>query len=162
MNRLLKSYRTLFVGSLLTTLLLTYPFGWTTSAIAHTQSAHAEQIASVPVTTPLFENLGNYSHPISIRNPQAQRYFDQGLILFYGFNHAERQNKLEARRIKIQLTGLQSLSIALFCPKLSTLGECKLKSIAYLELMYTLIAIELQNLSLFYRDCGKMLVGDRR
>lgn len=89
MNRLLKSYRTLFVGSLLTTLLLTYPIGWTTSAIAHTQSAHAEQIASVPVTTPLFENLGNYSHPISTRNPQAQRYFDQGLILSYGFNHAE-------------------------------------------------------------------------
>lgn len=89
MNRLLKSYRTLFVGSLLTTLLLTYAIGWAGTPIAHTHGDHAEQIASTSETTPLFEDLGNYSHPISTRNSQAQRYFDRGLILSYGFNHAE-------------------------------------------------------------------------
>ncbi|WP_026735483.1 tetratricopeptide repeat protein [Fischerella sp. PCC 9605] len=40
-------------------------------------------------TVPLFENIGNLQHPISTRNPLAQRYFNQGLTLAYGFNHAE-------------------------------------------------------------------------
>jgi tetratricopeptide (TPR) repeat protein len=89
MKRLFKSHRSLFVGSLLTILLLTHPLGWT-GAIAHTSEAHRIHVANVPEpAVPLFEDLGNYSHPISTRNPQAQRYFDQGLILSYGFNHAE-------------------------------------------------------------------------
>ncbi|HWP57803.1 MAG TPA: hypothetical protein VNL14_07950 [Candidatus Acidoferrales bacterium] len=33
--------------------------------------------------------LGNYHHPITTKNPEAQRYFDQGLTLLYGFNHDE-------------------------------------------------------------------------
>ncbi|WP_242060241.1 tetratricopeptide repeat protein [Oscillatoria sp. FACHB-1407] len=37
----------------------------------------------------MFNNLGNYHFPISTTNPQAQQYFNQGLILAYGFNHAE-------------------------------------------------------------------------
>lgn len=40
-------------------------------------------------TTQLFKNLGNYNHSISTKNPLTQRYFNQGLILAYGFNHAE-------------------------------------------------------------------------
>jgi tetratricopeptide (TPR) repeat protein len=40
-------------------------------------------------TVPLFQNIGNLQHPISTRNPLAQRYFNQGLTLDYGFNHAE-------------------------------------------------------------------------
>jgi len=63
-------------------------------ALAHTPDQHqaesTAQIATSPeVTVPLFDNLGNYSHPISTSDPQVQRYFDQGLILAYGFNHAE-------------------------------------------------------------------------
>ncbi len=42
-------------------------------------------------TAPLFDNLGNYHHPISTKSQLAQRYFDQGLILTYGFNHAEAE-----------------------------------------------------------------------
>jgi tetratricopeptide (TPR) repeat protein len=46
--------------------------------------------AATPSThAPLFNNLGNFSRPISTKSPAAQRYFDQGLILAYGFNHAE-------------------------------------------------------------------------
>jgi tetratricopeptide (TPR) repeat protein len=89
MNQLLKSYRTFFLSSFLATLLLTYFIGWSGTAIAHPESNAVAQVASAPITTPLFENLGDYSHPISTRNPQTQRYFDQGLILSYGFNHAE-------------------------------------------------------------------------
>lgn len=38
---------------------------------------------------PLFNNLGQHHHPISTESELTQRYFDQGLILAYGFNHAE-------------------------------------------------------------------------
>jgi tetratricopeptide (TPR) repeat protein len=38
---------------------------------------------------PLWDNLGALSMPITTRNPQAQRYFDQGLRLAFAFNHAE-------------------------------------------------------------------------
>src|SRR5215213_2301628 len=38
---------------------------------------------------PLMGNLGNHRHTITTRVPLAQRYFDEGLNLMYGFNHAE-------------------------------------------------------------------------
>ena len=37
----------------------------------------------------LYPGLGTYHHPITTRNPGAQTYFDQGLMLLYGFNHDE-------------------------------------------------------------------------
>jgi tetratricopeptide (TPR) repeat protein len=40
-------------------------------------------------TSPLYTNLGSYHHAISTSSPDAQKYFDQGLILSYAFNHAE-------------------------------------------------------------------------
>lgn len=44
---------------------------------------------------PLFNDLGNYQHSISTRSPQAQKYFNQGLILTYGFNHGEAIRSFE-------------------------------------------------------------------
>ena len=38
---------------------------------------------------PLFEGLGTYHRPITTTDPGAQRYFDQGMVLTFGFNHAE-------------------------------------------------------------------------
>jgi tetratricopeptide (TPR) repeat protein len=38
---------------------------------------------------PLFSDLGSYSVPITTDQPLTQRLFDQGLILTFGFNHAE-------------------------------------------------------------------------
>jgi tetratricopeptide (TPR) repeat protein len=35
----------------------------------------------------LLDELGDWSHPITTTSPLAQRYFDQGLILTFGFNH---------------------------------------------------------------------------
>src|SRR5262245_41016843 len=35
----------------------------------------------------LFDGLGKIHHPISSQSKDAQRYFDQGLALCYGFNH---------------------------------------------------------------------------
>ena len=40
-------------------------------------------------TAPLFDNLGTHSHPITAGSPLVQRYFDQGLVLTFAFNHAE-------------------------------------------------------------------------
>jgi tetratricopeptide (TPR) repeat protein len=40
-------------------------------------------------TVPLHDNLGSHHYAISTAVPLAQRYFDQGLRLYYAFNHAE-------------------------------------------------------------------------
>jgi tetratricopeptide (TPR) repeat protein len=49
----------------------------------------AEQPPQPKVQAPLFNDLGTYSVPITTSVPMAQRFFDQGLTLTYGFNHAE-------------------------------------------------------------------------
>lgn len=50
---------------------------------------HAAGPAAPGDSVPLFDNLGTYSKPISTTVPAAQRYFDQGVRLLYGFNHME-------------------------------------------------------------------------
>ncbi|WP_036483222.1 hypothetical protein [Myxosarcina sp. GI1] len=50
--------------------------GWTSNDLSQTKA-------------PLFTGMGNHHHAIKTKSSQAQRYFDQGLILAYGFNHAE-------------------------------------------------------------------------
>ena len=40
-------------------------------------------------TAPLFTGMGTHHHSITTKSPSAQRYFNQGLVLAYGFNHAE-------------------------------------------------------------------------
>lgn len=39
------------------------------------------------VAPKLLEGLGDQTHPIQTSSPLAQRYFDQGMILTFGFNH---------------------------------------------------------------------------
>jgi tetratricopeptide (TPR) repeat protein len=38
---------------------------------------------------PVFKGLGDHHHPISTKNPKTQMFFDQGVDLLFGFNHAE-------------------------------------------------------------------------
>lgn len=38
---------------------------------------------------PLLDGLGDLHHPVTTASPKAQRYFDQGLRLLFGFNHKE-------------------------------------------------------------------------
>lgn len=38
---------------------------------------------------PLLAGMGDYQFTITTKSPEAQRYFNQGLVLAYGFNHAE-------------------------------------------------------------------------
>jgi tetratricopeptide (TPR) repeat protein len=51
-------------------------------------------------TPPLFDNLGQHTWPITTQKPEAQAYFDQGLRLAYGFNHAEARRAFrQAQRL---------------------------------------------------------------
>ena len=58
--------------------------------------ARAAGSTSIPLPAPLLEGLGHHEHPITTRSPDAQRYFDQGLTLAYGFNHSEAIRSFEA------------------------------------------------------------------
>lgn len=49
----------------------------------------APSAAATGRRAPLFSDLGDHHHAISTKSPEAQRYFDQGLVLSTGFNHAE-------------------------------------------------------------------------
>jgi tetratricopeptide (TPR) repeat protein len=56
-------------------------------AVALLLNPHLSRAESRPPA--LMSGLGQHHHPISTKNPAAQRFFDQGLTLVYGFNHEE-------------------------------------------------------------------------
>ena len=56
------------------------------AVFAQHSSAH-ESVSEKPAT--LMPGLGSHHHPVSTRNPQAQKFFDQGLTLVFAFNHEE-------------------------------------------------------------------------
>ncbi|MFS8071231.1 MAG: hypothetical protein ACMG6S_33095, partial [Byssovorax sp.] len=75
-------------------------FAAAAAPVGATDSARKGHQAPAPASAPLLEGMGSYSRPISTRVPLAQRYFDQGLTLAYGFNHAEAERSfLEAARL---------------------------------------------------------------
>ena len=45
---------------------------------------------------PLFDGMGNHQHEITTSDPDAQRYFNQGLIIDFAFNHAESARSFRA------------------------------------------------------------------
>ncbi len=52
-------------------------------------SAAADAALVARAGAPLFSGMGDYHRPITTSDPGAQRYFDQGMVLAFGFNHAE-------------------------------------------------------------------------
>jgi len=52
-------------------------------------ASFSQQTTGGDFTPLLLPGLGKHHHPISTRNPEAQKYFDQGLMLVFGFNRAE-------------------------------------------------------------------------
>src|SRR5689334_4691954 len=44
---------------------------------------------------PLFEGLGRFHRPVTTASAEAQRYFDQGLLLCFAFNHQEAIRSFE-------------------------------------------------------------------
>lgn len=63
-------------------------------------------LLAVPVAqaqAPLLDGLGSHTHPVTTSVPLAQRYFDQGLLLYWGFDYAEaRRSFREAARLDPQ------------------------------------------------------------
>lgn len=56
--------------------------------------------AEEPTPAPLFAKLGDFHHEIETDVPEAQTYFDQGMVLAFGFNHAEATRSFrEAQRL---------------------------------------------------------------
>lgn len=48
-----------------------------------------------PAQTNLYEGFGNYTRPIQTTSEEAQAWFNQGMQLFYGFNHDEAIRSFE-------------------------------------------------------------------
>lgn len=69
--------KTVFIGLLLFSGL----FSWRCAA----EGTDDEQIA------PLLDGMGEHHHAVTTAVPRAQKFFDQGLVLSYGFNHAEAE-----------------------------------------------------------------------
>jgi hypothetical protein len=59
------------------------------------ENAEQTEIARV-AGAPLFEGMGDHHHPITTDQPLAQKYFDQGLIIDFAFNHAESVRSFKA------------------------------------------------------------------
>ena len=57
------------------------------AAGAAAQHDHAGGTTSAPPE--IQPGMGNHHHLITTKNPEAQKYFDQGLAFLYGFNHDE-------------------------------------------------------------------------
>ena len=62
---------------------------WPLAAPAQSHGASHGAAAQAKGAVPLYTNLGEHYYDITTSTPQAQRYFDQGLRLYYAFNHQE-------------------------------------------------------------------------
>jgi len=51
--------------------------------------ACSAQAEDSDLVAPLLEGMGTHHHGITTDSPEAQRYFDQGMVLSFGFNHKE-------------------------------------------------------------------------
>ena len=50
---------------------------------------HGHAPAKEPAPATLVAGLGDINHPVTTNNPEAQKFFNQGLAYMYAFNHAE-------------------------------------------------------------------------
>src|SRR5258705_2595743 len=62
-------------------------FLFSTAILAQQSGMQMPMSQEQPVA--LMSGLGSLHHPTSTKNEEAQRFFDQGLRMTYGFNHAE-------------------------------------------------------------------------
>ena len=74
------------------------------SPVATNQSASHDAHATAPADpaprTTLLGNLGSYHRDIKTTNADAQKFFDEGLTLLYGFNHEESFKSFEIAAAK--------------------------------------------------------------
>jgi tetratricopeptide (TPR) repeat protein len=56
---------------------------------------HSMPNPPTPNKATLMSGLGDLHHPVSTTNPEAQKFFDQGMRLIYAFNHQEAAGSFE-------------------------------------------------------------------
>jgi tetratricopeptide (TPR) repeat protein len=76
------------------TLLTTAACENTTTPPSDIESSHSD--LAQRAGAPLFDGMGSHHHPITTSSSDAQRYFDQGLIIDFAFNHAESARSFRA------------------------------------------------------------------
>jgi tetratricopeptide (TPR) repeat protein len=59
------------------------------AAVVAGQTPSAPAPSPTPKPAELFSGMGSHRHPIRTSSPEAQKFFDQGIVLLYGFNHDE-------------------------------------------------------------------------
>src|SRR2546421_8425269 len=57
------------------------------------QHQHSSSTEAKPAN--LMPGLGTHHHPVTTDNAEAQKFFDQGLVLVYGFNHEEARRSFD-------------------------------------------------------------------
>jgi len=62
---------------------------WVLALCAAPAAAQDQHRAQITTALELHPALGSHHHTITTKNPEAQTYFNQGLMLLYGFNHDE-------------------------------------------------------------------------
>jgi tetratricopeptide (TPR) repeat protein len=73
---------------------------WMTTKIVTTALLAGLLISCRTQPVPLFDDLGTHHHAVTTSSEDAQKYFDQGLRLLFGFNHDEAERAFrEAGRI---------------------------------------------------------------
>jgi len=59
------------------------------AAVLAALPGRAEPADATAAAVPLFDGLGGHTRKVTTSSPEAQRYFDQGLLFLYAFNHDE-------------------------------------------------------------------------
>ena len=65
------------------------------AAVLPGQTPPAPAPPPAPKPAELFSGMGSHRHPIRTSSAEAQKYFDQGVVLLYGFNHDEAFRSFE-------------------------------------------------------------------
>src|ERR1044071_9052332 len=69
-----------------------------------TAQQHASHAQPAGKAASLMTGLGGLHQPVSTANPEAQKFFDQGLRLIYAFNHEEAARSFQqAAKLDLKL-----------------------------------------------------------
>jgi len=80
---------------LLTLLAILLALGISTLALCESAFSQEHPAPAKAKSATLMTGYGNWHHPVSTKNAQAQAFFDQGLRLIYAFNHSEAMRSFQ-------------------------------------------------------------------
>jgi tetratricopeptide (TPR) repeat protein len=72
-----------------------FPFAILCLLVVSAAAQHEHHSPSVSEPAKLIPGLSNLNHPVTTQNAEAQKFFNQGLALIYGFNHEEARRSFE-------------------------------------------------------------------